>query len=148
MEDLDMILPVNTYNWLDNALSTLFNGQLSSACGHPAMNIKEDEKEYVVELAVPGLSKEDLDVRIDQDSNLMVKVEKKRPVSNEKNVQDKKDEEHYIRRDFTPVNFERKFLLSDDIERELIAAKIDNGVLTLLLPKKVEARSRREIEVA
>jgi HSP20 family protein len=151
MEDFNMVLPVNAYDWLDSAMNRIFNDQFSSAWKSPAMNVMDEERKYLVELAVPGLSKEDLDVRIDQEENLIIKMANKMPDADENTVQEKKVHnfgEHYLRRDFAPINFERKFLLPSDVDKDHITARIDNGILTLSLPKKVEESSQRQIEVA
>ncbi len=151
MEDFNMVLPVNAYDWLDSAMNRIFKDQSSSVWNSPAMNVMDDEKKYVVELAVPGLSKENLNVRIDQEENLVIKMAKKMPDADENTEQEKKAQhfgEHYLRRDFAPINFERKFLLPSDVDKDHITAKIDNGILTLVLPKKVEENSQRQIEVA
>ena len=85
-----MVLPVNAYDWLDSAMNRIFKDQFSLVWNSPAMNVMDDEKKYVVELAVPGLSKENLDVRIDQEENLVIKMAKKMPDADENTEQEKK----------------------------------------------------------
>ncbi|WP_297233580.1 Hsp20/alpha crystallin family protein [Prevotella sp.] len=109
----------------------------------PAINVKESEKDYTVELAAPGLTKDDFTVNVDNDGNLHIKIENK---SNKKE-EDKKS--HYLRREFSYSKYEQTLLLPDDVEKEKIAATVNNGVLTVDLPKieKKEEKTARQIEV-
>ena len=93
----------------------------------PAINVLESEKEYTVELAAPGLSKEDFDVNINSDGDLTIKMEKK------SEEQEKKG--HYLRREFAYSKYEQTLILPDDVQKEHIAARVNNGVLTVVLPK-------------
>ena len=109
----------------------------------PAINVKETEKEYTVEVAAPGMKKDDFNINIDNDGNLHIKMESK---------QEKKDEnrkEHYLRREFAYSKFEQTLILPDDVDKEKIAANVSDGVLTVDLPKieKVEEKIARQIEV-
>ena len=109
----------------------------------PAINVKESDKDYTVELAAPGLTKDDFNVNIDNDGNLHIKIENK---SNKKE-EDKKS--HYLRREFSYSKYEQTLLLPDDVEKDNIAASVSNGVLTVDLPKivKAEEKTARQIEV-
>ncbi|EEX19226.1 Hsp20/alpha crystallin family protein [Prevotella veroralis] len=93
----------------------------------PAINVLESEKEYTVELAAPGLSKEDFDVNINSDGDLTIKMEKKAEESEQK--------AHYLRREFAYSKYEQTLILPDDVQKEHIAARVNNGVLTVVLPK-------------
>lgn len=110
-------------------------------CHGSAINVLESEKEYTVELAAPGLSKEDFDVNINVDGDLTIKMEKEENES-EKNA-------HYLRREFSYSKYEQTLILSDDVDRDKIAARVNNGVLTVVLPKigKQEQKMSRSIEV-
>lgn len=109
----------------------------------PAINVKESDKDYTVELAAPGLTKDDFNVNIDHDGNLHIKIENK---SNKKE-EDKKS--HYLRREFSYSKYEQTLLLPDDVEKDKIAASVNNGVLTVDLPKieKTAEKEARQIEV-
>lgn len=109
----------------------------------PAINVKESEKEYTVELAAPGLKKEDFNVNIDKDGNLHIHMESK----NEKKDEDKKS--HYLRREFSYSKYEQTLLLPDDVDKEKIEAKVNDGVLTVNLPKveKQPEKAMKQIEV-
>jgi len=102
----------------------------------PAINVIENDKEYEVELAAPGLKKEDFEVHVNDEGNLMIKLEKK---------EDKKDEDkknHYLRREFNYSKFEQTLILPDDVDKESISAKVDNGVLMVELPKVVKEEKK------
>lgn len=93
----------------------------------PAVNIKEQDKAFNVELAVPGLKKEDFKIELDKDV-LTVSAE----VSNES----KNEEEGvYSRREFKYASFKRVFTLPKAIDKEQIIASYTDGVLNLTLPK-------------
>ena len=99
------------------------------------------KKNYIVELAAPGLSKEDFDVNINSDGDLTIKMEKKAEESEQK--------AHYLRREFAYSKYEQTLILPDDVQKESIAARVANGVLTITLPKiKVEEQKvARQITV-
>ena len=107
----------------------------------PAINVQESDKEYTVELAAPGLSKDDFDVNINSDGDLTIKMEKK--------AEEKEEKGHYLRREFAYSKYEQTLILPDDVQKEGIAARVANGVLTVVLPKiKVqEQKVARQITV-
>lgn len=110
----------------------------------PAINVLENEEGYVVELAAPGLKKEDFSVNINEEGNLVIKMEKKQ----EQTTDDKHS--HYLRREFNYTKFEQTLILPDDVNKEQISAKVENGVLTVDLPKVVEEKVKvsRQIDIA
>lgn len=99
----------------------------------PAINVFETEKEYKVELAAPGMTKDDFNVHIDEDNNLVITMEKK----NESKEEDKK-EGRYLRREFSYSKFQQTMILPEDVDKEQIAAHVENGVLNIELPKYTE----------
>nr|WP_308007410.1 Hsp20/alpha crystallin family protein [uncultured Prevotella sp.] len=109
----------------------------------PAINVKESEKDYTVELAAPGLTKDDFNVNIDNDGNLHIKIE------NKSNKKDEDKKSHYLRREFSYSKYEQTLLLPDDVEKDKIAASVIHGVLTVELPKlvKAEEKTARQIEI-
>lgn len=112
----------------------------------PAVNIIEDEDEYKVEVAAPGMTREDFKVHINEDNELIISLEKK----SEEKEEDKKRKGTYLRREFSYTQFQQSLLLPDNIEREKISARVENGVMTIDIPKKkVEelAAATRQIEV-
>ena len=108
----------------------------------PAINVKETPSEYVVEMASPGMRKEDFGVHINNDGDLTVKMECKRNEKEEKPC-------HYLRREFAYSKFEQTLILPDDVDRNLISAKVEDGVLTVNLPKikREEQKVSRHIEI-
>lgn len=113
----------------------------------PAVNVKESPKEYTMDIAAPGIKKEFCRVNIDHDGNLVVAIENKLE-HKEENKEDKK--EHYLRREFCYSNYQQTFTLPDDVDKEKIAAKVEDGVLTITLPKvsKEEIKqAQRQIEI-
>ncbi|WP_340065947.1 Hsp20/alpha crystallin family protein [Ascidiimonas aurantiaca] len=93
----------------------------------PALNIKETDTDYEIELAAPGLSREDFEVSI-EDGYLNV--------SAEKTLTDEQKEDNYIRKDFSYNSFKRTLLLPDNVKQDDIKASYDNGVLRMKLFKK------------
>ena len=107
----------------------------------PAINVLETETDYTVEVAAPGLSKDDFEVNINNDGDLTIKMEKK--------SDEKEQKAHYLRREFAYSKYEQTLILPDDVEKEHIAASVVNGVLTVTLPKiKVDVQKiARQITV-
>ena len=140
------MLPVMNRNlWMPEEFNDFFDTDFMPRVNAtaPAINVKESEKDYTVELAAPGLTKDDFTVNVDNDGNLHIKIENK---SNKKE-EDKKT--HYLRREFSYSKYEQTLLLPDDVEKEKIAATVNNGVLTVDLPKieKKEEKTARQIEI-
>jgi len=106
----------------------------------PSVNIKEREKDFVVELAAPGLIKEDFD--IDLENNVLT-------ISSQKKIENNQEEEKYTKREFSYSEFKRVFTLPDSVEANEIQAEYNNGILTVVIPKKPEAqvKPKRKIEI-
>ena len=114
-----------------------FNSLSHRVCSSiPAMNIKETEDEYKVELAAPGIGKEDFNVHVNNDNEVVVSVEKKI------DKEDKK--EKYIRREFGYTQFKQTLILPDNIDKEHIEAKHTDGVLTIEIKKKNKEEDKKE----
>ena len=126
------MLPIlNANNWFPTVFDDFFNNDWMPRmkATAPAVNVKEDAKAYTMELAVPGIKKEFCRVNINADGNLEVAIENKL----EHKEENKK--EHFLRREFSYSNYQQTYVLPDDIVKDHIAAKVDNGVLTITLPK-------------
>ena len=141
-----IMLPVMRRNsWLpevfDDFLNTNFMPRTNATA--PAINVLENDKQYTVELAAPGLKKEDFSVNVNEDGNLNIKLEQKREETNEN------EKTHYLRREFSYSKYEQTLVLPDDVNREAIAARVNDGVLTVDLPKvvKEEQKQFRNIEI-
>lgn len=108
----------------------------------PAVNIKETPNAFEVEMAAPGMSKEDF--RIELDSNVLTITSEKR------SGYEQKDNEKYSRKEFSYQSFQRTFTLSKEVvDEDKIEAKYQNGVLYLTIPKKEEAKQKppRRIQI-
>ena len=107
----------------------------------PAVNIVETDENYRLEMAAPGLKKGDFKISVENDV-LTVSTEKKTE-STEKN-------EKYSRKEFSYSSFLRSFTLPEIVDMDRINANYENGIMTLLLPKKEEAKpkSPREIKIS
>ncbi len=145
MEVFDMLPVMNRNLWMPDEFNDFFDTDFMPRVNAtaPAINVKESEKDYTVELAAPGLTKDDFNVNIDHDGNLHIKIENK---SNSKE-EDKKS--HYLRREFSYSKYEQTLLLPDDVEKDKISASVNNGVLTVDLPKieKTTEKEARKIEI-
>ena len=137
---------MRTNNWIPAVFNDLFNTEFlpKTNCTAPAINVKESDKAYIVELAAPGMKKEDFNVHINDEGNLVVKMESK----TEKKDEDKNT--RYLRREFSYSKFEQTLILPDDVKKDAISAKVEHGVLTVELPKLVEEKVKvsRQIEIA
>ena len=137
---------MRTNNWIPSVFNDLFNTEFlpKTNCTAPAINVKESDKAYIVELAAPGMKKEDFNVHINDEGNLVVKMESK----TEKKDEDKNT--RYLRREFSYSKFEQTLILPDDVKRDAISAKVEHGVLTVELPKIVEEKVKvsRQIDIA
>ena len=133
-------------NWIPAVFNDLFNTEFlpKVSATAPAINVKESDKAYTVELAAPGMKKEDFNVHINDEGNLVVKMENK----NEAKEEDKTT--RYLRREFSYSKFEQTLILPDDVKKDAISAKVENGVLTVELPKLVEEKVKlsRQIDIA
>lgn len=106
----------------------------------PAANIAESDKDYSIDLAVPGFKKEDFKVAVDKDI-LTISAEAK-----SESAEEKKD---YSRREYNYSSFSRSFRLPDNVKDDAITAKYDNGILKLSLPKSnVQVSATKEITVS
>lgn len=142
-----MTLMRRNSSWLPDVFNDLFDTDVWSpkSSTAPAINVKESDTAYTVELAAPGLKKEDFDVQINEEGDLHIKIEHKEERSDE----DKKN--HYLRREFSYANYEQTLILPDDVDKEKISAKCEHGVLTVALPKlapKEMPKVGRKVEIA
>lgn len=136
----------NQNNWLPSIFSDLFDNDFMPRMNNtPAINVKETENAYNVEVAAPGMTKEDFSVRIDEDNNLIISLEKKE----EKKEENEKDV-LYLRREFAYSKFEQTMILPDNVNKDEIKATMENGVLNITLPKLSEKeikKAQRTIEI-
>ena len=108
---------------------------LRSNATAPAINVMERENGYELELAAPGMTKEDFKVSLNADGDLVINMEKK-------HGEDEKKHGHYLRREFSYSKFQQTMLLPEDADREAIDATVENGVLTISIPKLKKAEPK------
>jgi HSP20 family protein len=130
----------------DNLFSPEFqllnrSGLAATSPSLPKVNISESEDSYQLELAVPGMAKEEFKIKLDQEVL---------SVSSEKKEEATKDNKAYRRQEFSYQAFERRFNLPEDVDSEKITANYVNGVLSITIPKKEEAKPQppKAIEIA
>ncbi len=133
-------------NWLPTIFNDFFDydgfGKLGTTS--PAINVIENEKEYKIELAAPGLSKDEFKIKLNEDNQLVVSMEKREGHTDEHKG------EKYLRREFSYSKFEQALLLPDDIKKDKIEAKMEHGVLKISIPKNNEippVQKERIIEI-
>ena len=117
------MMPVRrNQNWLPSIFNDFFDNDwmVKANATAPAINVFETAKEYKVELAAPGMTKEDFNVHIDEENNLVISMEKK-----------------------TDTKFQQTMILPDDVDKEKIGAHVENGVLNITLPKFTEAEKEK-----
>lgn len=102
----------------------------------PAVNIRENDENYEVQVAAPGLTKDDFNIEL---NNNVLTISSKQEVKNE----EKDEDGNYTRREFSYTSFQRSFTLPQDVvDVEKINAKYKDGILSLSLPKKEEAKPK------
>ena len=115
-------------------IPTLFNELMNMdtvSYSEPKMNIIENKENYLIQYSVPGLKKEDLKINIDTEGNLVVEMSKENSHKEEK----KDNGTRFLRREFSTEQFRNTLVLPEDIHREKITAKVENGILEVTLPR-------------
>ena len=142
------MMPVRrNQNWLPSIFNDFFDNDwmVKANATAPAINVFETAKEYKVELAAPGMTKEDFNVHLDEENNLVISMEKKI-----ENKDENKKKGHYLRREFSYSKFQQTMVLPDNVDKEKISAAVKDGVLTIelpKLPKENPVRSTKQIEI-
>jgi len=132
--------------WTNNpVLNEMFNGMYRRPVYHncdynrPAANILDNEKDFTIELAVPGMRKDQFRINLEDDV-LTISVERKEEVQEEKN---------FSRREFRYDEFSRSFSLPDIVDQDNIKADYKDGVLSVVLPKSEEVKVKgKEIKIS
>lgn len=126
-----MLTLMKNNDWFPTMFDEFFNNGFMPRANStaPAVNVKESDKEYTMELAAPGIKKEYCRVGINDEGFLTIAIENKQEHKHE----DKKH--HYLRREFSYSNYEQNYTLPDDVEKDNISAKVEDGILTITMPK-------------
>ncbi|MDP4223453.1 MAG: Hsp20/alpha crystallin family protein [Bacteroidota bacterium] len=146
MEDKAMLPTISTRTFrpffmpglFDDDFFPVFDGRSTSM---PAVNIREDEKNFTLDLAVPGMEKKDLKIDIQEDL-LTVASESK----NEK----EESKDGYRRKEFSYSSFCRSFEIPENINKEKIEANYKDGILSIVLPKVTEEKNKisRQVKIS
>ena len=118
-------------NWFPSIFNEFFSDDwapMRSTSTIPAINVKEDDKEFTIELAAPGMTKDDFKVYVNDQNQLVVSVEHKHESEEEKSTK-------YHRREFNYTRFEQALLLPENVDNEAITARACSGILHIELPK-------------
>lgn len=133
--------------WLPSIFNDFFDNDWMAKANAtaPAINVIESDKDYKVEVAAPGMTRDDFNIHLSEDNELVITMEKKNETK-EENKENKK----YLRREFSYSKFQQSLVLPDDVEKDKIGAAVNNGVLTIDLPKRQpeeKAKVNRSIEI-
>ena len=136
----------NEQNWLPSVFNDFFDNDwmVKANATAPSINVIEDKECYKVEVAAPGMTKEDFHIHIGDENELVINMEKK------SQNQEENKEKKYLRREFSYSKFEQSLILPDNVEKERISASVTDGVLTIELPKMTpeeKKQSQRVIEI-
>ena len=123
---------------IDQIFEDFFQHNPSSKIYRPAANIIDQEKAFVLELAIPGITKEDLNIAIEKNI-LVIKSDVK---------ENAVEKGRYLKKEFGVRNFARKFQLKEKVLTDAIEAKLENGILVLVIPKAAEVYTKHLIEIA
>ncbi|NNF32462.1 MAG: Hsp20/alpha crystallin family protein [Saprospiraceae bacterium] len=121
-----------------------FNRSLSDMVGtdftfsSPSVNVIENENDFLVEVAAPGLSKEDFNVEVDKDHLI---------ISAQKEMKKEEKEGKYTRNEFNYSSFTRRFFLPETVDGDNIEATYTDGILKLVVPKREEAKAKAPLSI-
>jgi len=127
--------------WDDFLNRDIFKRGMDLGTTMPAVNTRETENAYSLEVAIPGLKREDLKIDLDKDT-LTISSERK-------DEKEEKDGERITRREFSYSSFQRSFQLPENVRKEDISAEYSDGILRLTLPKteNTPATEKKQIEI-
>lgn len=133
--------------WLPSIFNDFFDNDwmVRTNTTAPAINVIESDNDYKVEVAAAGMTKDDFNIHLSEDNELVISMEKK-----SENKEEDKQNKKYLRREFSYAKFEQSLVLPDDVEKDRISANVTNGVLTIDLPKRTpeeKAKINKVIEI-
>ena len=146
-----MTLAKRTENYFPSIFDRFFNNDLmdwnlsnfsSTNTSLPAVNVKESDNEFVIDVAAPGMTKNDF--KINFQNNVLT-------ISSEKKGEKEEKKESYTRKEFSYQSFQRSFTVSENtIDSDKINAKYNDGILHITLPKREEVKPKpmREIKIS
>ena len=148
------MLPSRRFNG-QLALTDFFNDffenrNLEKVANTPAINVVESDTEYKLELAAPGMCKDDFKIHINKQGNLVVEMEKTDCGCKDKEKDGEKKDCRYLRKEFSYSRFSQTLILPDNADKDAIDATVRNGILYVDIPKAVKEKvedEKRVIEV-
>ena len=142
------MLPARRFNQfgLTDFFNDLFDNRSIDKIGMttPAINVMENDKEYKLEIAAPGMCKDDFVIHINKEGNLVIEMEKKNCGC--KGKEEEKKDCKYLRKEFSYSKFRQTLLLPDNVDKENIEAQVANGVLKVIIPKLEKPKVEDEIK--
>lgn len=145
------MLPARRFNGqygLTDFFNDFFDNRTLEKVGSdtPAINVVENDKEYLIELAAPGACKDDFKVHINKQGNLVIDMERTSCCCKDKDKEKDKKDCKYLRKEFSYSKFSQTLLLPENAEKDAIEANVKNGILYVTIPKatkeKVEDENR------
>ena len=146
-------------NWLPSIFDDFFDNNWMNRTNAtaPAINVLERRDAYVVEVAAPGMTKKDFKIHIDENNNLIISMEKKEEHKEGDNcgcngeakgtaVKCREDESRYLRREFYYSKFQQALILPDDVDKMSISAQVENGILSVTLPKQTPEQKEKLLQ--
>lgn len=147
------MLPARKYNrqtWLPDFFQDFFESNALEKITTPSMNVIESDCCYKLELAAPGMGKDDFKVHINADGNLVIDMEKSKEEKDDCKKEECRKECKYLRKEFSYSKYHQVLALPENAVKDEIEACVENGVLMVKIPKmqksKIEAE-KRVIEV-
>jgi HSP20 family protein len=128
----------NFSSWIDEFFNDAVRETVGNETGRmkPSVNVKETDEDFQMEIAAPGMDKDDFNLEIEE-GLLKLHAEKKEE-------HEEKEGEKFLRREFSYSSFERSFALPENVDAEKIEANYNNGVLQLHIPKIEPAKPKRK----
>ena len=151
------MLPARRFNGqygISDFFNDFFDNRSLEKMGNmtPAINVMENDKGYLLELAAPGMCKDDFKVHLNKDGNLVIEMEKTDCCCKDKGKDKEEDRKEcrYLRKEFAFSKFSQTLLLPDNADKDAIEAYVNNGILYIKIPKTTKEKvdeKKRVIEV-
>jgi len=131
---------------INSMVDELMNMSLGNIIGadftmsQPSVNIIENDEQFQIEVAAPGLDKADFNINIEKDQLIISATREQKEETG--------DGEEYKRREFNYASFKRSFYLPETVNADKIAAKHENGILTITLPKEAVVDTKQTIKIS
>ena len=113
----------------------------------PAINVKENDKGYKIEVAAPGMCKDDFKIHLNKEGNLVIDMEKTDCCCKNKEKDEEVKECKYLRKEFAYTKFTQTLLLPENADKEAIEAHVNNGILYIMIPKTTKEKAEEEKRV-